>query len=652
MSESLARGLLISAPTAPLLVSVLILAAGKHLEKVSGWLVVCGSAWALVALLLLGGREINFHAVWARSAGFTLTLGLSSDSLSYLTAILVAFVSTLVTLYAVAYMAEERQVGRFFKTFSFFIGAMLTLVLSNSFVLLFAAWEGVGLASFLLIGYWFREEAARRAAGKAFVMTRLGDLGLLLGWLLAWQRTGSTDMAAFLNAVSGSELGSATLTLLAFLFLAGAIGKSAQLPLTAWLPAAMAGPTPVSALIHSATMVAAGVYLILRLFPLFEVAPLALNTVLWIGALTALFAGLVATVQMDLKRVLAWSTVSQLGEMMLALGLAGPLAAAFHLATHATFKATLFLTAGGIDHAAGSRDLRKLGRLAGKIPWFAAAFVLGGLALAGVPPFSGFWSEEVILGTAAAHSPLAAGLMVVLIFLAGVYISRAGAAVFGNWPGASAPDTHPPGNLLRGATLGLAGVAASAGWALSGQLAGWLPFEAEAHLGWGWRLAAILASLSGVGVGFARVRSGGPQPALGGWPAWLEESMQAWTALPAAGTFAAARILDRIESGLDALARGLANWFEAAAALAGRAETGFDVAAQTVGQATKDMAQGTQMSEERGFGEGLDGLASLFGRGGGRLRRLQSGKLYLYTLALFLWVLATGGLSILFIALR
>ena len=651
MSDSLAQMLLVSAPAAPLLVAIFILIFGKRFENATGWLCTAGSGWALAALMVLGGRELSPTVVWARSGGFELTVGLNSNPLSYLTAVLVAFVSTVVAVYAVPYMAEEQDKGRFFTGFSFFIGAMLALVLASSFVLLFAAWEGVGLASFLLIGFWYQEEAARSAAGKAFVITRLGDIGLFLGWLLAWQSTGSTEIAVLLKTATTPGASGGALNLMALLFFAGAIGKSAQLPLTAWLPAAMAGPTPVSALIHSATMVAAGVYLILRLFPLFAAAPLALETVLWVGAATALFAGLVATVQNDLKRLLAWSTVSQLGEMMMALGLAGPLAAAFHLAAHASFKSTLFLTAGAVDHAAGSRDLRNLGRLAKKLPWIAAAFGFSALALAGAPPFSGFWSEEAILG-AAAKSPAFAGRMVALIFLAGIYISRGWTAVFGDWPGAPASEVHPLTGLLRAATVFMAFVAAILGWLLSGRLAAWLPFTPSPEAGLSWRFAAVAAGLAGIGLGIFRVRATGPAPALGGWPTWLEKSMEAWTRIPASGAFLAARGLAQVEKGLDSLARGLAGWTWGAARLAEKMETGFEQGAQGVGQSTMLSAQAVEASESQAFGEGLDDFAGLFSRSGGRLRRLQSGKIYLYTLALFLWVLVAGGLSALIFVLR
>ena len=405
--------LLLAVPFVPLLAALVIPVLGKRLP--SGWVSAGATGVSLALLLALFGSSPKVTATWLGIGPYTLTVGLSLDSLSYLLALLVVGVGFLVGVYAVGYMADEGGKPRFYSTLSFFIGAMLTLVLSNSLLLLFAAWESVGLASYLLIGFWYTQRDAKEAARKAFLMTRLGDLGLLLGWLLLLLAVGTTDIQSVLGAV-GTALPVGTATLAASLLLLGALGKSAQLPLTAWLPDAMAGPTPVSALIHSATMVAAGVYLLLRLFPLYEAAPGVLTAVLWLGALTALFAALVATVQTDLKRVLAWSTVSQLGEMFFALGLGGAFAAAFHLTAQALFKSVLFLTAGAVGHIVGGYDLRKMGGLWRQLPLTAGVFTAAGLTLAGVPPLSAFWSEEAILTRAASVSPFAGAFFLLLIF--------------------------------------------------------------------------------------------------------------------------------------------------------------------------------------------------------------------------------------------
>ena len=274
--------LLIAAPVVPLLAATLIVAVGERFPRAAGWINAGGSAVSLGVLLALLGQRFAVGGVWTESGTFKLTVGLQLDDLSHFTALLVAGIALFVNLYAISYMAEEEGQPRFFAEMSFFVGSMLALVLASSLLLLFAAWEAVGVASFLLIGFWYHKEEARSAARKAFLITRLGDVGMLLGWLGAMLLVGTTDIGTFLSAVAGGAILPETLTVLALLFLCGAVGKSAQLPFTAWLPPAMVGPTPVSALIHSATMVAAGVYLLLRLFPLFDAAPGVLTVVSWI----------------------------------------------------------------------------------------------------------------------------------------------------------------------------------------------------------------------------------------------------------------------------------------------------------------------------------------------------------------------------------
>jgi NADH-quinone oxidoreductase subunit L len=661
------NALLLIVPLAPLVAALSALLVGRRAPRAAGRLAVSGTAVALSALLALLGSRPRISTTWLQSADYTFTVGLRLDPLGLLPALLVAGVGLLITIYAVGYMAAEPGQARFFATFAGFIGAMLTLVLADSLLLLFVAWEGVGVASFLLIGFRYRQDEARRAAQQAFLLTRLGDLGLLLGWLWVLQAVGTTDIATFLQAVETDALPAAGLTLIALLFLSGAIGKSAQLPLTAWLPAAMAGPTPVSALIHSATMVAAGVYLLLRLFPLFAAVPLVLNLVFWVGGLTALFAALVATVQTDLKRILAWSTVSQLGEMLLALGLGGPLAAAYHLTTHALFKSTLFLAAGAVDHATDTRDLRHLGGLRRTMPMTTLIFGAAALALAGVPPFSGFWSEEAILAQAAARGVAPALLLLLLIFLAGVYISRAGVAVFARRPDAPEPAGHDPGWLLLGPMALLALGALGGGWLLAGRIEAFLAFPAEPEVALVWRMSAVAASLAGLALGALRVWRSGPVPTFGGLPRRLDQGLSRATALPANLAFYASSVADGIEAGFDRLVRGLggtarrlaagnerieAGFDRVARGLGGttrrlaagnkRIEAGFDHAAATAAGVTLDLGHATETNETRGISATLDRFAGLFNRAGGRLRTLQSGRLYLYTLGLFLWVLLVG----------
>ena len=636
--------MLLLVPLAPLFTAALLLGLGPKLAGRGAWSTVFASAVSLLALLLLRGQEPAFSTVWLETGGLSLTVGLSLTPLSWLVALLIAAAGSLIGFYTVGYLAGEPGRERFYTALSFFIGAMLTLVLSNSLLLLFAAWEAVGLASYLLIGFWYEQNNARRAALKAFLMTRLGDLGLLLGWLWVLLRLGTTDIDSLLGAVAQGTFPVGELTPVALLFLLGAIGKSAQLPLTAWLPDAMAGPTPVSALIHSATMVAAGVYLLVRLFPLFEAAPGVLAVIFWVGALTALFAALVATTQTDLKRVLAWATVSQLGEMVFVLGLGGAYAATFHLTTHAAFKATLFLAAGVVGHSLGTYDMRQMGRLARGMPLTALAFCAAALTLAGVPPLSAFWSEEAILAQAVHVQPLAAPLMLLLIFLAGLYISRAAVLTFAPWPGAPAPEAHDPGGRMMVPLVAAALLALGVGAFLSGRLDSLLELSESAPAGRLWTAGAVAASVLGLLWGSWRAFWHGPVPALGDFPNLLQGALEGVTAAPVSLAWGLARQLERLEQSLNGLARRLAGTVRQLAGAFDQLEAGFERSARALGRATRDMANWTDRVERTGFADGGDRFATLLGGLGEHLRALQSGKLYLYTLVLFAWALA-GGLA-------
>lgn len=634
--------LLVAVSLIPLSAALVIPVSGR---LPSGWLSAGATGVSLVLLLLLSGSQPAVTATWLAIGPYTFTVGLSLDPLSYVLALLVTGVGLLVGVYAVGYMAAEPGKPRFYSTLSFFIGAMLTLVLSSSMVLLFAAWEGVGLASYLLIGFWYTRTEAKEAARKAFLMTRLGDLGLLLGWLSLLLTVGTTDVQTVLGAV-GETIPPATVTLAASLLLLGALGKSAQLPLAAWLPDAMAGPTPVSALIHSATMVAAGVYLLLRLFPLYEAAPGVLTVVLWLGALTALFAALVATVQTDLKRVLAWSTVSQLGEMFFALGLGGAFAAALHLSMHALFKAALFLTAGVVGHAVGGYDLRKMGGLWRHLPLTSGVFAAAGLTLAGFPPFSAFWSEEAILSWAASVSPFAGAFLLLLIFLAGVYLSRAGVAAFLSWPGAPKPAGERPGLWTALPMVLLALLALVAGWVVVGPLESFLPSAKPPEVHPSWRVWAVASSVAGLVFGSWRTLQHGPVPAFGRFSVGLGRGLEVATSAPVIAARALSAGVNRLEGVLDKTVRRLAAGTFALAHGFDQAEDGLDKGARGLAAATTSAAAGTERAEQAGFSGGGDAFARLLGRSGERLRAAESGKLYLYTLILFVWVAAAvlGGI--------
>src|SRR2546426_5816086 len=331
---------------------------------------------------------------WIQVGSFRADFGLAMDRLSGVYALFVTFVAFLIHVFAVGYMRGDKGFYRFFAYLNLFMWAMLTLVLADNFLLLFVGWEGVGLCSYLLIGFWYTRPAAAEAGKKAFIMNRVGDFGVLLGMLVLLAWCGSLDFKqVFGVAPLVFATGSAAVTTATLLLFLGATGKSAQLPLYTWLPDAMEGPTPVSALIHAATMVTAGVYMVARCHVLFQLAPLSLEVVAVIGAATAIFAATIGVAQNDIKRVLAYSTVSQLGYMFMALGVGTYGAGIFHLMTHAFFKALLFLGAGSVIHAlSAEQDLRRMGGLSRRLPWTHLTMLAGTIAIAGVPPFAGFFS--------------------------------------------------------------------------------------------------------------------------------------------------------------------------------------------------------------------------------------------------------------------
>ncbi|MCH8086384.1 MAG: NADH-quinone oxidoreductase subunit L [Chloroflexi bacterium] len=357
--------------------------------------------WFVLRDLLVNSPG-DFRRTWFAVGDDTFVLGMTIDQLAVLMMGVVTFVSLAVQIYSLGYMKGESRKGWYFAVHSLFAAAMLGLVLSNNLLLLYISWELVGLCSYLLIGFWYERRPAAEAAKKAFITTRIGDVGLLIAILVLFKQMepNTFDIPTILAAAQAGDLSSGILSLTAVLIFMGAMGKSAQVPFHVWLPDAMEGPSPVSALIHAATMVVAGVYLVARMLPLFEAAPGAMELVVIVGLITAIVGASMALVMTDLKRILAYSTISQIGFMMLALGAGGLSAGMFHLVTHAFFKSLLFLGAGSILHAVGQRhdmDIRKLGGLWRKMPLTSALFILAALALAGLPPLSGFWSKDEIL---------------------------------------------------------------------------------------------------------------------------------------------------------------------------------------------------------------------------------------------------------------
>ncbi|MBI2304397.1 MAG: NADH-quinone oxidoreductase subunit L [Chloroflexi bacterium] len=409
---------------------VLLLLWGRSLPGKGAWVTISAVGagfvlfWFVLGDLLAKG-EATFSWPWFQVGGYQLQVGTIVDPLSVAMLGIVTFVALLVQVYSVGYMHGEPRYSWYFAAHSLFAAAMLSLVLADNFIFLYIAWELVGLCSYLLIGFWYDRPAAREAAKKAFVTTRIGDVGLLIGILVLFRETGTFSILDNLAAATGGHIETGTLTVAAILIFLGAMGKSAQFPFHVWLPDAMEGPTPVSALIHAATMVAAGVYLVGRTFPLFQAAPMALQFVFIIGLVTTLLAGTMALVMSDFKRVLAYSTISHLGLMMVALGSGGFAAGIFHLLTHGFSKALVFLGAGSVLHSTGKSEIWDLGGLWRRMPVTAATFVVAALSLAGLPPFSGFWSKDEILKVVQeGQSPIFFALVVVAALLSAMYMLR------------------------------------------------------------------------------------------------------------------------------------------------------------------------------------------------------------------------------------
>jgi NADH-quinone oxidoreductase subunit L len=405
----------------------------------------------VVSLLIFGEvRHEGFQAVTVTLFDFisvgklSIPFAFQVDQLSALFLLIITGVGFLIHLYSTSYMHEEEapHFARYFSYLNLFVFSMLLLVLGANFVILFIGWEGVGLCSYLLIGYWFQNVDYGNAAKKAFIMNRIGDVGFLIAIFLMIQKTGGVGFEEVFGKASSLTTGMATaITLLLFV---GATGKSAQIPLYTWLPDAMAGPTPVSALIHAATMVTAGIYMIARSHVLFDLAPVTQTVVAVIGLATALFAATIALKQNDIKKVLAYSTVSQLGYMFLGLGVGAYTGAVFHVMTHAFFKALLFLGAGSVIHAmGGEQDMRKMGGLKKWMPATHATFLIGCIAIAGIPPFSGFFSKDEILSAAYERSPVYYAVGVFTALLTAFYMFRLYATTFmGGFRGTHEQEHH------------------------------------------------------------------------------------------------------------------------------------------------------------------------------------------------------------------
>ena len=528
MSEPVPEGIIWLIFFLPL-ASFVVIAAGLRraptwaaLTTVASIAVAFGLAlFTLVALIGQDGLPAGFASHELFQAGpLSVEVGARLDGLTAVMLVLVTGVSLLVQVYSYGYMRGDGGISRYYAYMSLFTAAMLGLVLADNLLFLFVFWELVGLTSYLLIGFWFHRPAAAAAAKKAFVVTRLGDLGLLAALILIWDSTGTFNIAAInsdvVNMVQVGVLSQTVLTLFALGLVSGAMGKSAQFPLHIWLPDAMEGPTPVSALVHSATMVAAGVYLLARFFPVLEASVLASDFIAWIGALTAVGAALLALVQTDIKRVLAYSTISQLAYMMFALGIGAYAAAVFHLMTHAFFKALLFLGAGSVNHATNTFDMTRMGGLRRSMPLTYATFLIGALSLAGVIPLAGFWSKDEILIGAWDHNKWIFALGLAVAGLTAFYMVRALTLIFhGEYRGGEQPapgehgvDPARPHESPRSMTVPLlifAAMAVVAGFiTFGGEFQTWvkgaLPLPEEGEFEWrtGIFLASTALALAGI----------------------------------------------------------------------------------------------------------------------------------------------------------
>jgi NADH-quinone oxidoreductase subunit L len=368
---------------------------------------------------------------WIQFGAISVPFSVSIDSLTIVMLFVVNVVGWLIHVYSIGYMRHDEGIHRFFSYMNLFIFFMLILVMSSNYLMLFIGWEGVGLCSYLLIGFWYKDHLNNNAAKKAFIMNRIGDLGFLIGIFMMFHTFKTLDIQTIAGAATTMPSGNTALLIITLGLLMGAIGKSAQIPLFTWLPDAMAGPTPVSALIHAATMVTAGVYLIARSSVIFVLSPVTMHLILIIGLLTALISGLIAIYQHDIKKILAYSTVSQLGFMFIALGLGSFTGAMFHLTMHAFFKALLFMAAGSVIHALNQeQDIRNMGRLKNKIPLTFFLFLIGTLAISGIPPFAGFFSKEYILSAAYEQSTLMGVITTIIALLTTLYMFRLLFAVF------------------------------------------------------------------------------------------------------------------------------------------------------------------------------------------------------------------------------
>jgi NADH-quinone oxidoreductase subunit L len=506
-------------PLFPLLAFLVLLAAGRGWKGAGAYAGILATLASFIVSVLVfverlgkGAEDFTWNSLeWIKLGDYSLSMGYEINNLNALMLIIVSLVSLLVNLYSKGYMQGDERISVFYSYISLFTFAMLGVVMSENILQLYIFWELVGLGSFLLIGFWYFKPEAKAAAKKAFIITRIGDVGLFLAILLLfWHMPGhALDFTSIHNAFAEGKISGGTATLIALLIFVGAVGKSGQFPLHTWLPDAMEGPTPISALIHAATMVAAGVYLVARTFDIFQTSPVALDTVAYVGGFTAIFAATIGIVQNDIKRILAYSTVSQLGYMMMALGVSATVSAGmFHLFTHAFFKALLFLAAGSVIHAVHTQNIHEMGGLSAKMKITTWTFGIGALALSGIPPFSGFWSKDAILAEAYAggHWVLFAVGLVAAFFTA-FYMSRLFFLVFTGKPrGEHHGHAHESPAVMTVPLIVLAVLAVISGFVMTpfnGWFGEWLTgHAAEEHSAGLVMVLSTVVGLLGIGLGY------------------------------------------------------------------------------------------------------------------------------------------------------
>lgn len=586
-----------------------------------------------VLIDVIRGNTAAFSFNWAELGPFVFRMGFQVDALTAVMLVVVTLISLLVHIYSLGYMHGDVRYKRYYSVLSLFTASMLGLILADNFFMLFIFWELVGLCSFLLIGHWFEKKEVGHSAMKAFLTTRVGDIGMFIGIMLIWANTKTFEFSGVAQAVATGDLAGTALAVTTILIFLGAVGKSAQFPLHVWLPDAMAGPTSVSALIHAATMVAAGVYLVARAYGIFEPSSMALMSVAWVGGITAIFAASIALVQDDIKRVLAFSTISQLGFMMLALGVGGYTAGIFHLVTHAIFKALLFLGSGSVIHGVHTQDMKQMGGLRRKMPITFWTWIIGAAALAGIPPLAGFWSkEEIMLDVWLADHRTLFGMAVVAATMTAFYITRATVLTFFGQPRDQKryDHAHESPKTMTLPLLVLAGLAVVLGLVNSPLSNYWFShfvffrYPHEATPVFFVVASATAAWLTGVffaiaAYGFGWIRTSSIKKFMGPLYNLLKERYyvdEFYSLVFVKGTVLLARVIGWVDR---VFVDGIVNAFGI-----GTAKT-----AAAVGRFDREIIDG-----------GVNGIGAAFKAGSGVFRRLQTGFAQSYVLTLFLTVVA------------